>query len=218
MLGKPVNKKDPITTDILLQIKDHYTVDSGNLLKLRTFVMCLLGFSGFLRFSELSNIRMCDILWKDSHIEIKIPKSKTDIYRKGNSVIIARTGNILCPVHWLQKYIDLAELDNTSSDFLFTAINFFKSSGKYRATNKTKPISYTRCREILQSALNEIGLDSKKYSLHSLRSGGASAASNNNVPDRLLKVHGRWVTDKSKDGYIEDSIQQKLVVSMNLGL
>jgi hypothetical protein len=51
-----------------------------------------------------------------------------------------------------------------------------------------------------------------------LRSGGATAASHNNVPDRLLKVHGRWVTDKSKDGYIEDSIQQKLVVSMNLGL
>jgi hypothetical protein len=52
--------------------------------------------------------------------------------------------------------------------------------------------------------------------LRSLRSGGATAASNNNVPDRLLKVHGRWVTE----GYvaIKDSIQQKLVVSMNLGL
>jgi hypothetical protein len=48
---------------------------------------------------------MCDILGKDSHIEIKIPKSKTDIYRKGNYVIIARTGNNLCPV---QRYTDLA--------------------------------------------------------------------------------------------------------------
>lgn len=51
-----------------------------------------------------------------------------------------------------------------------------------------------------------------QFSLHSLRSGGATAASNNNVPDRLLKVHGRWASDKAKDGYIDDSIQKKLLV------
>ena len=68
------------------------------------------------------------------------------------------------------------------------------------------------------SALNEIGVDSSKYCLHSLRSGGATAASNNKVPDRLLKIHGRWVSEKAKDGYIKDDIRQKISVSLNLGL
>lgn len=43
--------------------------------KWRSFVMCLFGFSGFFQFSELSNIRMCDIKWENAYIEIHIPLS-----------------------------------------------------------------------------------------------------------------------------------------------
>lgn len=76
ILAKPVNKKEPITIDILIKLKEEYQKDPDNALKLRVFLMCLLGFSGFLRFSELSNIRLCDIKWKYAYIEIYIPKSK----------------------------------------------------------------------------------------------------------------------------------------------
>ncbi|XP_076075708.1 integrase/recombinase xerD homolog, partial [Mytilus galloprovincialis] len=217
-LGKPLNKKEPITKDILLKLVRHYTVEKHNLLFLRTCVLCLLGFSGFLRFSELANIRMCDLDFQSNFLEIKIPKSKTDLYRRGNSVVIAKTRNELCPVFWLRKYIALAGIIEKSDEFLFTAINFMKISGEYKATNKSKSLSYTRCREILRSALKDIGLDSSLYALHSLRSGGVSAAANNKVPDRLPKVHWRWATDRAKDGYIKDSIEQKLLVSLNLGL
>ena len=78
ILAKPVNKKEPITIDILKKLKEEYQKDPDNALKLRTFLMCLLGFSGFLRFSELSNIRLSEIKWRDAYIEIKIPKSKTN--------------------------------------------------------------------------------------------------------------------------------------------
>lgn len=129
ILAKPVNKKEPITIDILIKLKEEYHKDPDNALKLRVFLMCLLGFSGFLRFSELSNIRLCDIKWKDAYIEIKIPKSKTDIYRKGNVVIIAKTGNDMCPISWLSKYISLLQLNVSASDYLFTAITFKKIYG-----------------------------------------------------------------------------------------
>ena len=93
ILSKPLNKKEPITTEILSKLVQFYTSDENNLLRLRTCVLCLLGFSGFLRFSELSGIRLSHISWHSSHIQIKIPNSKTDIYRRSNSVIIPRTGN-----------------------------------------------------------------------------------------------------------------------------
>ena len=67
-------------------------------------------------------------------------------------------------------------------------------------------------------ALKDIGVDSSKYSLHSLESGGVSAAATNKVPGRHLRAHGRWATNKSKDGYISDSLQHKLLVSGNLNL
>ena len=44
--------------------------------------------------------------------------------------------------------------------------------------------------------------DIPKIGTHSLRSGGASAAANAGVPDRLFKRHGRWLSDSAKDGYV----------------
>jgi hypothetical protein len=53
-------------------------------------------------------------------------------------------------------------------------------------------------------AETESGLDSSKFCLHSLRSGGTTAAAANNISDTLIKEHGRWKTDFSKDGYIQE--------------
>jgi hypothetical protein len=33
-----------------------------------------------------------------------------------------------------------------------------------------------------------------------------------------LKMHGRWVTDRSKDGYIKDHLESQMAVSLNLGI
>ena len=74
------------------------------------------------------------------------------------------------------------------------------------------------CREILKDALESIGLDAKNFGLHSLRSGGASAAAAVGVPDRLFKRQGRWRSDSSKDRYIKETMSNKLLVSMNLGI
>jgi len=54
--------------------------------------------------------------------------------------------------------------------------------------------------------------------LHSLRSGGATAAANRGIPDRLFKRHGRWSSESAKDGYVKDSIDERLRVSQCLGL
>ena len=54
----------------------------------------------------------------------------------------------------------------------------------------------------LVDRLTDIGLDKKLFGLHSLRSGGATAAASNaSVCDRLIMKHGRWVTEKSKKSW-----------------
>ena len=63
-------------------------------------------------------------------------------------------------------------------------------------------LSYTRCLDLFKEALRSVGLDPKNFGLHSLRAGGASAAANIGVPDRLFKKHGRWRSETAKDGYI----------------
>ena len=60
--------------------------------------------------------------------------------------------------------------------------------------------------------------DVSKIGLHSLRAGGATAAANNGIPDRLFKRHGRWSSETAKDGYVKDNLDSLLSVSKNLGI
>ena len=73
-------------------------------------------------------------------------------------------------------------------------------------------------REIVLEKLSELGLDRNLFGLHSLRSGGASAAAGAGVPDRLFKRHGRWRSENAKDGYIKDSLESRLSVSQRIGV
>ena len=79
-------------------------------------------------------------------------------------------------------------------------------------------MSYARTREIVLQAFAELGYPRHLFGLHSLiiRAGGASAAANAGVGDRLFKRHGRWRSDRAKDGYIKDSLESLLSVSKSL--
>ena len=95
----------------------------------------------------------------------------------------------------------------------------YRSSSSY--TLRSGKISYTTCRDILRDTLSQLGLNPNDYGLHSLRSGGITSAvrnSSNSIPERLLKIHGRWKSDSAKDMYVEESLENRLQVTKYLGL
>jgi len=67
-------------------------------------------------------------------------------------------------------------------------------------------------------AFKDIVPDISAIGTHSLRTGGATAAANAGIPDRLFKRHGRWSTDSAKDDYVKDSLSSRLSVSKALGI
>ena len=77
-------------------------------------------------------------------------------------------------------------------------------------------MSYSRLRELLLAKIEQLGMDPKLFGMHSLRAGGATAAANAGVPDRLFKRHGRWRSESVKDGYVKDSVERRLSVSKSL--
>lgn len=83
--------------------------------------------------------------------------------------------------------------------------------------SKDKKLTYTRTRECIVSRLRSV-MGNSNIGLHSLRSGGATAAANSGVNDRCWKRHGRWKSDKAKDGYVKDSLDNLLSVSKSMGL
>ena len=125
ILSKPVQKKEPITSDILKTILwKQYPIN--NLQKLRICCLLLLGYAGFLRFNELAQIRASNLKFSNSHLEILIESSKTDIYRQGHTVVIARTNNDTCPVAMCEKYLLKADIALDSDDFIFRSLSFFQ--------------------------------------------------------------------------------------------
>ena len=127
-----------------------------------------------------------------------------------------RHGSMLCPIELVSQYFKKGNIRDNCQKYIFRGIITTKSHSKLRSCDKH--ISYTCIRQNVIEGLKNIGAETKLFGLHSLRVGGATAAANLGVNDRLFKKHGRWKSEKVKDGYIHESIEAKLIVTKNLGL
>lgn len=81
-----------------------------------------------------------------------------------------------------------------------------------------EPMTYSRARQLLHEFLQSAGVTHGDFGLHSLRSGGVTAAANAGVPDRLFKRHGGWRSEQAKDGYLKESMEDLLAVSKAVAL
>ena len=216
LTGYSVTKKAPITVAQLYKLYDHLVGKKAELQNLRTMLVCILSFMGFLRFSEVVKLRQCDFSIHQTHLVIFIEKSKTDVYREGSWVYLTKLDSVLCPIKLILKYFRISNIQDNCQKHIFRAITNTKKGSTLRKTDQH--ISYTRVMENVLEGLKNIGLDVQLFGLHSLRAGGATAAANLGVKDRLFKKHGRWKSEKVKGGYVHESIQAKLTVTKNLGL
>lgn len=210
-------KKEVIDAGILRLFVDKFVTERSNLKELRDVTMFLLAYAAFLRFDELSNIKGTDIVFHDTYFKLFIESSKTDKYRDGAWLLIAKTGNKTCPYDMLKRYLLEAEIDSRDKRYIFRSVTFFKKSNNYKLRSSGK-ISYSNARDILLKKLKLVGFSDCNFGLHSLRSGGATAAANRGIQDRLFKRHGRWLSDRAKDGYIKDKVDERLAVTLSLGI
>ena len=114
----------------------------------------------------------------------------------------------------MNKYLTSTGIRDQPTSYLIC--RFAKTKKGHNAIGKHH-ISYETARKTFLDHINFLNPDNE-FGLHSLRSGGASAASNNGSSERLIGKHGRWSSSTSREVYIKDSKQQRLSVSKNLGL
>jgi len=212
ILAAPTAKKLPLTTRDVHKLCTKYLSSSTDLDTLQTLCLIVLGFSGFLRWDDLSQLHADDITFCNSYVALFLEKRKNDQFREGHWSCIAATDNPSCPVSLLRRFL--------RSSGATGHIKLFRRVANIRGTLslRQEPMSYTRAREKVLHMLSEIGLDAKKYGLHSLRSGGASTAAAMGVPDRLIAHHGGWRSTEAREGYILESKASILNVSRSLGL
>ena len=112
----------------------------------------------------------------------------------------------MCPKTPLLAYMKLANINDNLSNYIFQSV--VKTNTFGCKLHKSRNLSYTRAREFMLGNLTKVGLPKGNLGLHSLRSGGATAAGNI-VPERLIQKHGSWKTECSKNRYIHELYLRK---------
>ena len=145
-----------------------------------------------------------------SMVSIFLEQRKNDQFREGSWVMIARSDEEPCPVKVVENFI--AQGKHTRGSRFFCKV-IHTNNG---FCLKEQAMTYSRAAQLFKMELGKEGLNKDAYGLHSLRSGGASAAAALGVPDRLFQRHGGWHSEKSRNNYLEESLDSLLLVSRTI--
>ncbi|XP_068689358.1 uncharacterized protein [Montipora foliosa] len=186
----------PITIQILQSIFNFYRPDlTFDLNHIMLWAAFTLAFFGFLRSSEFTcNDHVFDpathLCFKDvtfiPHVEspdymlVTIKRSKTDPFRNGCTLTLARSTTSICAVMAMKDYVFQCQPSSAGPLFTFT-------SGKW--------LTRTSLTHALRDVLQQCGIQPQHYFSHSFRIGAATTAAAAGIPAWLIKVLGRWSSD-----------------------
>ena len=145
--------------------------------KFRDRSIILVGFSGGFRRKELVSLNYEDLDFVSEGLKITLRKSKTDQYGEGSLKGIPYFNNPkYCPILSLQNWLKITKI---KSGPLFR--RFIKGSklSENRLTDQTVA-------HIIKQYLELVGIDSKNFSGHSLRSGFATSAAESGAEERSI--------------------------------
>ena len=168
-------KKPLLINDLKLLINAINESNEKNNRKIRDKALLLIGFAGGFRRSELVSIKIEDIEFVTEGVKIFVKRSKTDQSGEGMTKAIPYfENNHYCPVSALNKWIKI--LNNKE--------------------NKIFNISDKSVALILKKYACKAGLDSSKYSGHSLRSGFATSTAESGAEERnIMAMTGHKSTE-----------------------
>ena len=190
--GSPRIRRQPVTPGVLLAIRpvlrswlgprDFSMIWAAFTLAFFAFLRCSeFTYLGVYSFSSKFNLTTECVTFSPSlacpqRLLVTLKSSKTDSFRAGQSLIVARCPSLLCPVSAMQQFFLLAKPRSGPL--------FYFQSGRY--------LTRSSVMHLLQDSARCAGLPHESLNGHSFRIGAASTAVAAGLPDWLIKVLGRW--------------------------
>ena len=153
-----------------------------------------LAFFGFLRIGELTcdshfhperHLTFSDLVFmpksSPKYMLVRLKVSKTDPFRKGQTIVIGKANSHLCPLSAMLAYLE------SRTPFPTTGPLFTFQSGSFLTPGRLT--SETRL------SISKGGLASSEFVGHSFRIAVATTAASANLPPWLIKVLERWSSD-----------------------
>ena len=182
--GSYQRAKKPILINELKSIVNIIDKDKNEKRKLKNKALILVGFAGGFRRSELVAILYEDIDFVPEGVKIFIKRSKTDQSGEGMTKGIPYFSNPdYCPVIALKDWIEKSQI---------------KSGKIFDMSDKSVALAIKKYTAIA-------GLDSNKYSGHSLRSGFATSAAELGAEERSIMAMTGHKTTQMVRRYIQEA-------------
>ena len=187
---KPDNKMRPLIKREFDIIIHTHILREKSLLKLRNLTILIFAWIGFLRYDDVSQIKLSNVNISNDVVQIKLSDAKNDRFKKGQSIVFRLNPMFLSILNDYMASAKMNSLLEDSNVFLFCDI----------VLNKCfyyKRLSYEKMREMLLGLCRVAGVDTKKLGTHSLRIGGCTEASRMGVPDYIIDYYGRWALNST---------------------
>jgi len=182
--GSHQKAKKPILINDLKTIINVIDKDKNETRRAKNKALILVGFAGGFRRSELVEILYEDIDFVTEGVKIFIKRSKTDQSGEGMTKGIPYFSNTeYCPVVALKKWIEKSQI---------------KFGKIFDMSDKSVAL-------IIKKYTAIAGLDSKKYSGHSLRSGFATSAAELGAEERSIMAMTGHKTTQMVRRYIQEA-------------
>ena len=133
-------------------------------------------------------------------MELPVPASKTDPFRKGITLIIAASTDAGCPINAMKR------LQRVDSHRPLTAPLFCIGRYQHQAFTREHVV------RSLQHLTITAGLSQGSWNGHSFRRGAATWAAEVRVSEAEIQILGRWRSDAYKH-YIEYSNKEQISLS-----
>jgi len=176
--GSVQKGKKPLLINNLKQIINVIDEDKNNEIKtIRDRSIILIGFSGGFRRNEIVSLDYDDLDFVPEGLKITLKRSKTDQFGEGTLKGLPYfESSQYCPVLSIKKWI---KISNINSGPLFRRFSKGSKLTDIRLTDQTVAL-------LIKKYLNLVGIDSKNYSGHSLRSGFATSAAESGAEERNI--------------------------------
>ena len=212
-LARPVQPKDPLRLETVREIAQGYSA-SNRLADIRFFAILLIGYAGCFRIGEILAFTIDAFEISSDCMLIYLNKRKNDQFRQGHSSMLARTGNITCPVAATEKLLSKLPTGSSPRAPLIRRIVKSKSNEYFHLS---KGVVYSTIRNEFKKYVKPFVEDIDRFCTHSMRSGSATKAARH-VSSDLLDLHVGWRSSSSKNRYIERTNADRLIFSKSLGL
>ena len=196
----------PMTATILHEAID-YLGRAANITDIRiwrTVWRMVVAFYATLRWSEVSALECGEVTFSDDggKVILSIRRSKTDQQGRGAFVEMHRQGSgqtLHCPVFLTKQYKRRLGYGERRIGSMQPRID---SAGRARANTR---ISYDTGSKELKTLLQKLGHGGIRFTEHSGRRGGASAAAAAGVPWLVMKRFWRWESDSAAQRYVSEA-------------